>query len=147
MKSTGEVMGSAPTFEEAYAKSQLAAFNELPVDGQVFFRSPSTRESRELVRQLASLGFHLVFLEGSDPVDESVEVVDLETLVGRMKSKKISLAVNVGNDSLSKAARSFAVLSRVSQITTLAGVKAAIGSVQFLKSRRSYSISSLQELI
>jgi len=36
MRSTGEVMGIAPTFGESYAKSQIAAFGPLPKTGTVF---------------------------------------------------------------------------------------------------------------
>ena len=37
MKSTGEVMGIANNFEEAFLKSQLAANIILPKEGTVFF--------------------------------------------------------------------------------------------------------------
>src|SRR5690242_14593203 len=36
MKSTGEVMGTAETFGEAFAKAQVAAGNRLPTKGSVF---------------------------------------------------------------------------------------------------------------
>ncbi len=36
MRSTGEVMGIAATFGQAYAKSQIAAFGPLPMSGSVF---------------------------------------------------------------------------------------------------------------
>ena len=37
MKSTGEVMGVAATFGEAFAKAQLSAGQVLPTGGTVFF--------------------------------------------------------------------------------------------------------------
>ena len=37
MRSTGEVMGSASSFGMAYAKSELAAGEALPISGFVFF--------------------------------------------------------------------------------------------------------------
>ncbi len=36
MKSTGEVMGVADNFGEAFAKAQLAAGQKLPTEGTVF---------------------------------------------------------------------------------------------------------------
>jgi len=36
MKSTGEVMGVAENFGEAFAKAQMAAGNKLPTAGHVF---------------------------------------------------------------------------------------------------------------
>ena len=58
MRSTGEVMGIGATFGLAFAKSQMAAGNRLPVDGTVFLSladrdkagrprgGPSVRRSR-----------------------------------------------------------------------------------------------------
>jgi carbamoyl-phosphate synthase large subunit len=146
MKSTGEVMGSASTFEEAYAKSQLAAFNELPTSGDVFLRVPPTDEAKELAARLIDLGFKLLVLNDGEEPGYPAEVVGLDVLAERMRNKQVSLAVNVGNDPASKAARSSAVLRRVSQITTLAGLRAGIEAIKFLKSDREFGVHSLQEL-
>jgi carbamoyl-phosphate synthase large subunit len=67
MKSTGEVMGVADNFGEAFAKAQLSAGQQLPLKGTVFF-SVSDRDKTNLVnlaRQYMELGFHLVATEGT----------------------------------------------------------------------------------
>ena len=67
MKSTGEVMGIAPTYPEAYAKSQLAVSYELPKSGNVFI-SVCDRDKRHILaiaRAIQRLGFHIVSTEGT----------------------------------------------------------------------------------
>src|SRR5271166_2015609 len=59
MKSTGEVMGVADNFGEAFAKAQLSAGQSLPLKGTVFF-SVNDRDKAQLVelaRQYVELGF------------------------------------------------------------------------------------------
>src|SRR5207253_1575225 len=59
MRSTGEVMGADDTFPKAFAKSQIAAGNELPKGGRVFIsvRDDDKRGAAELAKRLAALGF------------------------------------------------------------------------------------------
>ena len=69
MKSTGEVMGIAKSYPEAYAKTQLAIDYELPTpeNGRVFI-SVCDRDKRHilsLARILRHLGFELLSTEGT----------------------------------------------------------------------------------
>ena len=67
MKSTGEVMGVADNFGEAFAKAQLSAGQSLPLKGTVFF-SVNDRDKTQLVdlaKQYVELGFHIVATEGT----------------------------------------------------------------------------------
>ena len=67
MKSTGEVMGIAPTFPAAYAKTQLAISYELPCSGGVFI-SVADRDKRAvaaIARDFARLGFDVVSTGGT----------------------------------------------------------------------------------
>ena len=67
MKSTGEVMGIAPTFPAAYAKTQLAISYELPSSGAVFI-SVADRDKRSIAaiaRDFAHLGFDVVSTGGT----------------------------------------------------------------------------------
>jgi carbamoyl-phosphate synthase large subunit len=61
MRSTGEVMGIAKTFGEAYAKSQTASFGALPPAGSVFL-SLSERDKKASLypaKSLSDLGFKI----------------------------------------------------------------------------------------
>ena len=70
MKSTGEVMGIDATFGTAFAKSQSAAYGELPTGGRVFV-SVANKDKRAMVfpvKRLADLGFEVLATEGTAEV-------------------------------------------------------------------------------
>ncbi len=68
MKSTGEVMGSAETFGEAYSKALLAAGVAFPSSGTAFI-SVNNYDKRpvtvQLAKELTDLGFALVATKGT----------------------------------------------------------------------------------
>ncbi|HKO14095.1 MAG TPA: carbamoyl-phosphate synthase large subunit, partial [Acidobacteriaceae bacterium] len=160
MKSTGEVMGVADNFGEAFAKAQLSAGLALPLKGTVFF-SVSDRDKTNLVnlaRQYVELGFHLVATEGTANAIEkagmNVERVykvkeGRPNVVDLIKGDRINLIVNTprGQDPYfdEKAIRRAAVLARIPTITTLAAARAAAEGIAALQ-RRKRTVNPLQKL-
>ncbi|MGA7524859.1 MAG: carbamoyl-phosphate synthase large subunit [Acidobacteriaceae bacterium] len=160
MKSTGEVMGVADNFGEAFAKAQLSAGLHLPVKGTVFF-SVSDRDKTNcvnLARQYVELGFQLVATEGTANAIEkaglSVERVykvkeGRPNVVDLIKGDRIQLIINTprGQDPYfdEKAIRRAAVLARIPTITTLAAATAAAEGIAALQ-RRRVSVNPLQKL-
>jgi carbamoyl-phosphate synthase large subunit len=160
MKSTGEVMGVADNFGEAFAKAQLSAGLQLPLKGTVFF-SVSDRDKTNLVnlaRQYVELGFHLVATEGTAHAIEkagmTVERVfkvkeGRPNVVDLIKGDRIQLIVNTprGQDPFfdEKAIRRAAVLARVPTITTMAAARAAAEGIAALQ-RRRITVNPLQRL-
>jgi len=72
MKSTGEVMGVADNFGEAFAKAQIAAGQVLPISGTVFI-SANDRDKpfmAVLARRFVELGFSVVATHGTARVLE-----------------------------------------------------------------------------
>ena len=70
MKSTGEVMGIDAVFGTAFAKSQSAAYGDLPTKGKVFV-SVANRDKRAMifpVKRLSDLGFEILATEGTAAV-------------------------------------------------------------------------------
>ena len=70
MRSTGEVMGIDEVFGTAFAKSQAAAYGELPTKGRAFV-SVANRDKRAMifpVKALADLGFEILATEGTAEV-------------------------------------------------------------------------------
>src|SRR6202049_3414367 len=67
MRSTGEVMGVAPSFGEAFAKAQLAAGQKLPRKGTIFVsvNDHDKRHVLPLARDLSELGFTLLATRGT----------------------------------------------------------------------------------
>jgi len=160
MKSTGEVMGVADNFGEAFAKAQIAAGQMLPVKGTIFL-SVNDRDKEgvvELARTFVEMGFHLVATHGTAEVLEAAglppervykvkegrpNVVDL------IKGDRIQLIVNTprGQETFfdEKAIRRAAVLARIPTITTLAAARAAAEGIAALQGG-TLSVFALQEL-
>src|SRR4051794_2779676 len=67
MKSTGEVMGGAPTFGTAFAKAQIGAGMQLPTEGTAFISVNNHDKPAvvQIARDLRDLGFHLVATRGT----------------------------------------------------------------------------------
>src|SRR5689334_11807088 len=73
MKSTGEVMGVADNFGEAFAKAQTAAGQKLPTQGTVFISVTDHDKPNvtEVARKFVDMGFKLVATAGTADVLES----------------------------------------------------------------------------
>ena len=164
MKSTGEVMGIAPSFGAAFAKSQIAAFGPLPKTGSIFISlSDKDKEaSLEAVRDLKELDFELYATKGTHTFLEShgiktnlvakhaeknsnpaaVSAVDL------INQNRISLVVNTpfgrGAARDGRMIRTAAVQRAVSCITTVPGLKAAVEGIRELQ-KEQLSPRSIQE--
>lgn len=160
MRSTGEVMGVAETFGEAFAKAQIAAGQMLPVRGTVFL-SVNDHDKASVVglaKQFTELGFHLVATHGTAEVLEqnglrSERVYKVKegrpNVVDLIKGDRIQLIINTprGQDTFfdEKAIRRAAVLARIPTITTIAAARAAAEGIAALQKGRM-DVISLQEL-
>jgi carbamoyl-phosphate synthase large subunit len=161
MKSTGEVMGVALTFGEAFAKAQLSAGQVLPTGGTVFFSVNDHDKPAviELARRYVDLGFKIVATEGTAAVLEAGLGFAIDTIfkvkegrpnvVDLIKGDRIQLVINTprGPDTIfdEKAIRRAAVLARVPTITTIAAAQAAVEGIAATQ-RRQISIHALQHL-
>jgi carbamoyl-phosphate synthase large subunit len=160
MKSTGEVMGVADNFGEAFAKAQIAAGQVLPLQGTVFLsvNDHDKEGAVVLARQFVEMGFHLVathgtalVLEQSGLQPERVYKVKegRPNVVDLIKGDRIQLIVNTprGQDTFfdEKAIRRAAVLARIPTITTLAAAQAAAEGISALQ-QGTLSVVALQTL-
>jgi carbamoyl-phosphate synthase large subunit len=160
MKSTGEVMGVASTFGEAFAKAQLSAGHLLPTKGTVFFtvNDHDKPAAVELARRYADLGFQIVATEGTANVLEGAGLIvervfkvkeGRPNIVDLIKGDRIQLIVNTprGQDTFfdEKAIRRAAVLARIPTITTIAAAQAAAEGIAAMQRRRT-TVYALQEL-
>jgi carbamoyl-phosphate synthase large subunit len=160
MRSTGEVMGVADNFGEAFAKAQIAAGQLLPLAGTVFF-SVNDRDKAgliELARQYVDLGFQLVATHGTADVLERAKLVvervykvkeGRPNVVDLIKGDRIQLIINTpqGQDTFfdEKAIRRAAVTQRVPTITTIAAARAAAEGIAALQRKQTH-VEALQHL-
>src|SRR5713101_2405403 len=160
MKSTGEVMGVADNFGEAFAKAQTAAGQKLPTQGTVFISVTDHDKPNvtEVARKFVDMGFKLVATAGTADVLESagmtVEHVykvkeGRPNVVDLIKGERIHLIVNTphGVDPWfdEQAIRRAAVMARIPTITTLSAARAAAEGIAFLQ-RGEVHVQALQQL-
>ena len=160
MKSTGEVMGVADNFGEAFAKAQLAAGQTLPIKGSVFISVTDHDKPgvAALAHRFNELGFKLIATAGTADVIEAagmaVERVykvkeGRPNAVDLLKGDRIQLIVNTphGADPFfdEKAIRRAAVMHHIPTITTLAAARAAAEGIAALQ-RGVVKVQALQQL-
>ncbi len=161
MRSTGEVMGVADNFGEAFAKAQLAAGQALPAKGTVFI-SVNERDKphvADVARKFVDMGFKLVATHGTAEALEQagmrVERVykvkeGRPNVVDLIKGDRIQLIINTpqarGEPWFDeKAIRRAAITARVPTITTLSAARAVVEGIPVLQAG-VISVSNLQEL-
>jgi carbamoyl-phosphate synthase large subunit len=160
MKSTGEVMGVADNFGEAFAKAQAAAGQVLPASGTIFI-SANDRDkpfTPELARRFVELGFSIVATHGTARVleDSGLRVERVykvkegrPNVVDLIKGERIQLIINTPHGVEpwfdEKAIRRAAVTARIPTITTLSAARAACEGIAALK-RGEMKVYALQNL-
>jgi carbamoyl-phosphate synthase large subunit len=159
MRSTGEVLGMAPSFGLAYFKAQEAALSPLPLGGTVFI-SVSDREKEavlEAARNFQDLGFRIKATNGTHQflrdhgvhADLSYKIHEHQrpNIADEIKSKEIHLIINTPSGKTSQFddayIRKAAVKYKIPFITTAAAARAAaVGITEFRAGRAE--IKSLQ---
>ncbi len=162
MKSTGEVMGVGVTFGEAFVKSQMAASVNLPESGTAFIsvKDQDKPKAVEVARGLHSLGFKVVATRGTASAIQQagipVSIVNKVAegrphIVDMLKNGEISLVINTVEERRnaitdSRAIRTQALAARVTYYTTIAGARAAVEGMQYLREGLGIKVYSLQDL-
>ncbi|MGZ8996420.1 MAG: ATP-binding protein, partial [Rhodospirillales bacterium] len=159
MKSTGEVMGIAPDFRQAFAKSQLGAGIRLPVAGTVFIsvKDRDKGAATELARRLVAMGFELLATDGTarDLGQQGLSVRRInKVLQGRPHCEdaiingEVHLVINTteGAQAIrdSMSIRRSALMKNVPHYTTISGAAAAVEAIQALASGHTLEVTPLQ---
>ena len=163
MRSTGEVMGIGATFGLAFAKSQIAAGNRLPVEGTIFLSLADRDKAAGLdaARQFAAMGFELAATAGTAAMLEA-EGIPVATVVAKVGDShpgvvdavdliaggKVQLVVNTPRGRGPRAdglhIRAAALAHMVPCLTTVAAARAAAAGIADWISH-PLSVRSLQE--
>ena len=160
MKSTGEVMGIDEDLGMAYAKSQISAFNPLPMEGNVFI-SVSDRDKEEAITiasQFVEAGFTLFATGGTHRALEEAGVTAQRlyklaerkrpNVLDMMKNGEIQFVVNTPSSHESREdeviIRSTAVANKVSLCTNLSAADASVKAIRSLQ-QREFKVKPLQE--
>ena len=161
MRSTGEVMGIAESFGEAYAKSQIASFGALPKGGSVFLSLSERDKAASVIpaKRLTELGFTLLTTSGTHKflADNGVESTvvrknstpgDGLSAVDIINTGQVDLVINTplgrGTRHDGWLIRTASVQRGIPIITTIAGFKAAVEGIVDLSNREA-GVRSLQQ--
>jgi len=159
MRSTGEVMGLDTELGIAYAKSQIAAGESLPLSGKIFISVSDAHKkpAAALAKKFAGLGFELIATGGTAAVLEKagLKVQRIFKLAeGRpnaidlLKNKEIQLVINTPSGATPRAdeikIRTTAVYTGTPIMTTLSGAEAAVLGIAALQ-KSGYGVKTLQE--
>ena len=167
MRSTGEVMGIDVEFGTAYAKSQLAAYGNLPTSGAVFV-SLANRDKRHMVfpvKRLAEMGFHVMATAGTAQIlrrhgvaatvvrkHSSGRGPDGEpTITDRILAGEVDVVINTPSGTTPGGSprldgyeiRTAAVAANVPCITTVQGLAAAVEGIEAMRADET-GVRSLQ---
>lgn len=159
MKSTGEVMGIDKEFGRAFAKSQLAAGQNLPLKGNIFL-SVKNEDKRSIIfmaKKLYDLKFNLLATKGTAKVLEKndIKVTALKkisqgkpNILDLIKEGKINLIINTPSGKIPRKdevkIRSQAVSRGVPCVTTVSGAQASVQGIEALI-KEGLKVKPLQE--
>jgi carbamoyl-phosphate synthase large subunit len=159
MKSTGEVMGIDEDFGRAFAKSQLAVNNRIPLSGKIVIsiRDEDKPGICDIVRRLYEAGFSVIATRGTaqflDDKGILVEVINKVAegrphIVDLIKNKEIVFVINTVSGAQAQkdsfSIRRSALQYGVPYTTTVAGARAVVYAIESLK-KKAMSIKSVQE--
>ncbi|MGD8786761.1 MAG: carbamoyl-phosphate synthase large subunit [Phycisphaerales bacterium] len=151
MLSTGEVMGISDDFGIAFAKSQIAAGNTLPISGNVFISVKDSDKPRavEVARKLQSVGFNIFatkgtcieFIKNNIPSQFVLKMTEgRPNIVDSIINGEIDLIINTtsGKQSIknSFSIRRNALDRQVPYVTTIRGAMVVAKAIEALKQRK-----------
>ena len=159
MRSTGEVLGMAESFGEAFSKAQEATQTKLPTGGKVLI-SVNDRDKAELIEVAEGFiecGFDIIATKGCCEFMkkhgiECTQVAKLNegrpNVLDIITNNEVSIVINTPNDKKGEQDDSYIrkaiIKGRVPYMTTMAETKASIAGIKSLQ-KGIGEVKSLQE--
>lgn len=160
MRSTGEVLGMAADFGEAFYKAQEATQTKLPTAGTVLI-SVSDRDKAEVVevaRGFHECGFKIMatgrtyekITEAGIPAEKIAKINEgRPNILDAITNKKIDIIVNtpIGKKGATDDSyiRKAAVKGKIPYMTTMAAAKATVDAIKAVQKYGVIGVKSLQE--
>jgi carbamoyl-phosphate synthase large subunit len=162
MKSTGEVMGLDEDFGLAFAKSQIAAGNSLPIEGLAFIslKDKHKNEGIDLAKKLIELNFSLCGTPGTANIikKNGIKCKKINkvsegspNIVDTLNAKKIALVINTGGGKRtsrtqdSKYLRRATLINKVPYCTNMSTAYACLKGIKSLKSKK-IKVRAIQDI-
>ena len=160
MRSTGEVLGLAADFGEAFYKAQEATQTVLPTEGAALI-SVSDRDKDEVVavaRGLAECGFKIIATGGTCDVITAAGIAaervakineGRPNVLDLITNKEVTVIVNTPNGKKGAVDDSYirkaAIKNRIAYMTTMAAAQATVEGIRAVKASGTLPVKSLQE--
>lgn len=161
MRSTGEVLGMAECFGEAFYKAQEAAGSNIPLTGTVLI-SVSDKDKAEVVevakgfhqcgfKIMATGGTYDLIIANNIPAEKIFKLYQgRPNILDGVTNGEIDIIVNTPIDKKGAHDDSYirkaAIRGKVSYFTTIAAAKAVIAGIKQMKDNQVAGILSLQEI-
>ena len=159
MRSTGEVMGIDAGFDEARAKSLIAAGVKIPMEGRVFVsvKDQDKAAITAVARDMTELGFEIIATGGTQehlaaqglPVTRINKVLEGQPhIVDELINGSVQMIFNTTETAQSiadsRSIRTTALQRRIPCITTLNGARAAVRAIEAQR-RGALEVRPLQD--
>ncbi|MBW3599253.1 MAG: carbamoyl-phosphate synthase large subunit, partial [Planctomycetes bacterium] len=159
MRSTGEVMGISDRFSLAFAKSQLAAGVDLPMEGAIFISVAQRHKEAAvpLAQRLVAMGYKLLatrgtaarFEEAGIPVERIKKIAEgRPNLLDYINDEQVALVLNTPSGKGARTdegrIRAAAVQQGVPCITTIQAAEAAVKALEALR-EGEMTVQALQD--
>ena len=160
MRSTGEVLGLANNFGEAYYKAQEATQNKLPLEGTVLIsvNDRDKAEVAEVAREFDKAGFSILATGRTFELIEkegisAIKIFKLQegrpNILDAIANGEIQAIVNTPSGKASifddSYIRKAAIKGKIPYMTTIAAAKASADGILAVKSKTEIGVKSLQE--
>ncbi len=159
MKSTGEGMGIDMSFGRAFAKSQLAVGNGLPLEGTIFLsiRDEDKAALAPIAKELSRLGFRIIATQGTcdylQALGLSAERINKVAegsphIVDLMNRGDITAVMNTPEGRTSAldsfSIRRTALMRQIPYFTTIAAAAAAVDGIKSLRTEGGLGVRPIQ---
>lgn len=160
MRSTGEVLGLAATFGEAFYKAQEATKTKLPLSGTVLIsvNDRDKAEVAEVAKGFAECGFKILatgatydlIVKNGVPAEKIFKLYQgRPNILDAVANSQIDIIVNTPIDKKSvnddSYIRKAAIKAKICYVTTMAAAKATIAGIREIKNNSAVGVKSLQE--
>ncbi len=161
MRSTGEVLGLADTFGEAYFLAQEATQTPLPLKGCVLIsvNDADKAEVAEVAKDLVEAGYSLMatghtyetILQAGYEVEKINKVYEgrpnmNDVIINRQVQLVINTPIGASSEHDDSYVRKAAIKAKIPYITTMAAAKAAARGLKSVNNQNGIAVCSLQEL-
>ncbi|WP_434310793.1 carbamoyl-phosphate synthase large subunit [Hominifimenecus sp. rT4P-3] len=161
MRSTGEVLGLAPNFGEAFYKAEEATQTKLPLSGTVLI-SVSDKDKQEAVqvaKEFHEAGFRIVatgrtcdMIQAAGIPAEKIKKLyqGRPNILDAIKNGEIQMVINtpVGKEGEHDDSyiRKAAIKARISYMTTMAAAAASVSGIRAVQRDGQIGVKSLQQI-